>query len=78
MNAEMEPIDLFNWNELWEVTGPFIIMAITAIVVGTICITVLTTMKKGLLKDISVVLSIVAIIGISLMALYISAEIWGM
>ncbi|UOQ85682.1 hypothetical protein [Gracilibacillus salinarum] len=69
-------VNLFNWNSLWDVAGPFIIMGITAVVLGIVFMIIINLIPRGILREIVRILAIVAIIGGSLLSLQIAANIW--
>ncbi|WP_186579765.1 hypothetical protein [Aquibacillus kalidii] len=74
MNQE---IALFEWSQIWEVAGPFIIMGIAALIIGIIFLIIISAMPKGLMKELVRILAILSVIGGSLLALYIASQIWG-
>ncbi|WP_153465086.1 hypothetical protein [Sediminibacillus terrae] len=70
-------VELFDWSQLWEVTGPFIIMGITAVVLCVIALIVISVIPKGIVKELVRVIAIVCVLGGSVLSLYIASQIWG-
>ncbi|KMY49879.1 hypothetical protein [Peribacillus loiseleuriae] len=69
--------ELFSLSEIWEIAGPLIITAISTLVTGIVSIIILKSIPKGLIKEVIRIFLVVAIVGITLGTLYISAGIWG-
>jgi hypothetical protein len=68
---------IFDWNQFWDVAGPFVIMAIAALVIFVFCMIVMSRIPKGMAKELFRILAICLIVGGSVLALYIAAGIWG-
>ncbi|MGX2959468.1 hypothetical protein JNUCC23_09390 [Peribacillus sp. JNUCC 23] len=73
----MSFIELFLLSDIWNIAGPLIITAISILATGIVSIIILKSIPKGLLKEVIRIFLMVAIVGITLGTLYISAEVWG-
>lgn len=68
--------ELVSLSDIWNIAGPLIITAISILVTGIASIIILKSIPKGLLKEVIRIFLMVAIVGITLGTLYISAEVW--
>lgn len=57
--------------------GPFVVMEIAALIIGAVCLGIMSTMSKGFGKELFRILAIVLIVGGSYGALHIASGIWG-
>ncbi|MEC4566756.1 hypothetical protein L8C07_12440 [Paenibacillus sp. CMAA1739] len=64
------------WTGIWDNAGPFIIGAITAVVIYILGEILCTFIPKGLTRDIYRILLIVAVVVGTIVAIYISSGIW--
>lgn len=69
----MPEIQIINVNEIWEVTGPFIIMGIVIIVLGLIASITIGRKNIGSFGKIAIGLIVIG----AFVSLYITSDIWG-
>lgn len=70
-------LDIFSFSQMWEVTGPIIIMAMTALAIGIVCWLVFLNIPSGFGRELFRIFSLASIAIGSLVAVYIAAGIWG-
>lgn len=70
-------VELINWNELWEVTGPFWITAIAIIVIGLLGSILVKVTPRGFFRDTVKIIVPVCIIGGAVLVLYLTSQVWG-
>lgn len=73
----MPEIELFNFNEIWTVTGPYIITILILIFSALISVVILMRMNKGLFKEIMRIVLIIGIVIITFVSLQITSMVWG-
>lgn len=73
----MPEIELLDFDEIWTVTGPFIITAIILIFVAVISLGILSRIEKGLIKQIVGIGIIVGIVVVTYFSFQITSMIWG-
>lgn len=71
-------IELFDFNSLWEFGGPFIITAIVIIVFALISLIFLSSINKGLVKEIIRIGIIVGLIVVTLASFQITSYLWSL
>jgi hypothetical protein len=73
----MSAVELFDKQELWAATGPFVITAIVILTFGLIGAILVVRMKKGLIKELMKVAFMLSLIFVAYITLQITAKIWG-
>ncbi len=66
-------IELINFQEMWEVIGPFIIMGITIVVLGLIAAVSIGKKSIGSIGKIAIGFIVVG----AFVSLFITSDIWG-
>lgn len=67
---------VMTWTGIWDNAGPFIIGAITAVVIYMLGEILCTFIPRGLTREIYRILLIVAVVIGTVAAIYISSRIW--
>ncbi len=73
----MPEIQLFNFNEIWEVIGPIIITIAVILIMLTVAFIILGRMNKGVTKELTRVSLIVSIILGTIISFQVTSFIWG-
>ncbi|EFV78967.1 hypothetical protein HMPREF1013_00851 [Bacillus sp. 2_A_57_CT2] len=73
----MPEIQIINFNEIWEVAGPFIITIGVILIMLTIAFIILGSMSKGVTKELTRVSLIVSIILVTIISFQVTSFIWG-